>query len=146
MDLWDRVSPALEVDVSLTGNRVVAVLERLREQGHQSRLLHVDNGPEFTCKALDAWAYAHEVRIKFSRPGKPTDKAHVESFNGRFRDECLDASLFISIADARHQVEAWRLEYNNVRPPSSLGWRSPMEFRNIVIEHSTAQNPNLSVA
>lgn len=75
VDLWDRVSPALEVDVSLTGNRVVAVLERLRKQGHLPRLLHVDNGPEFPCKALDAWAYAHGVRIEFSRPGKPTDKA-----------------------------------------------------------------------
>lgn len=146
VDLWDRVSPALEVDVSLTGNRVVAVLERLREQGHLPRMLHVDNGPEFTCKALDAWAYEHGVRIEFSRPGKPTDKAHVESFNGRLRDECLNTNLFSSISDARRQVESWRLEYNNVRPHSSLSWRSPMEFRNIFIEHSTPQKPNLSAA
>lgn len=146
VDLWDRLSPALEVDVSLSGKRVVAVLERLREQGQLPHLLHMDNGPEFTCKALDAWAYEHGVRLEFSRPGKPTDKAHVESFNGRFRDECLDANLFHSIADARRQVESWRIEYNNDRPHSALGWLAPMEFRNIFIEHSTAQNPNLSVA
>ncbi len=121
VDLWDRTSPALVVYVSLTGNRVVAVLERLRGQGHLPRLLHVDNGPEFTCKALDAWAYAHGVRIEFSRPGKQTDKIHIESFNGCLRDECLNTNLFSSIADARRQVEVWRLEYNNVRPHSSLG-------------------------
>ena len=146
VDLWDRRSPALEVDVSLTGNRVVSVLERLRERGQLPHLLHMDNGPEFTCKTLDAWAYEHGVRIEYSRPGKPTDKAHVESFNGRFRDECLDANLFSSIADARRQVEAWRTEYNTDRPHSALGWRSPMESRNIFIKHSTPQNPNLSVA
>ena len=86
------------------------------------------------------------IRIEFSRPGKPTDKAHIESFNGRFRDESLDANLFSSIADAHRQVKAWRIEYNNDHPHSSLGWRSPMEFRNIFIKHSTPQNPNLSVA
>lgn len=92
--------------LSLTGNRVVAVLERLREQGHLPRLRHVDNDPEFTRKALDSRAYERGVRIEFNRPDKPTDKAHVDSFNGRFRDECLDANLFSSIADARRQVEA----------------------------------------
>ena len=145
VDLWDRHSPALEVDVSLTGNRVVAVLERLREQGQLPRLLHMDNGPEFTSKALELWAYEHGVHIEFSRPGKPTDKAHVESFNGRFRDECLNANLFNTVADARRQVEAWRTEYNNDRPHSSLDWHSPMEFRNIFIEHSTSQKTNLSL-
>ena len=108
VDIWDRLSPALEVDTSITGSHVVAVLERLREQGSLPGILHVDNGPEFTCKALDAWAYEHGVRIEFSRPGKPTDKAHIESFNGRLRDECLDTNLFSSIADARRQIERWR--------------------------------------
>ena len=146
VDIWDRLSPALEVDTSITGSHVVAVLERLREQGSLPGILHVDNGPEFTCKALDEWAYEHGVRIEFSRPGKPTDKAHIESFNGRLRDECLDTNLFSSIADARCQIERWRGEYNCARPHSALGWRSPMEYRNIFIEPSTAKNTNLSAA
>ena len=134
VDLWDRMSPALEVDGALTGNRVVAVLERLREQSQLPRLLHVDNGPEFTCKALDAWAYEHGVSIEFNRSGKPTDKAHVESFNGRFRDECLDANLLSFIADA---ADRWRRDGLNIAAsghtaPSdgSLQWSSEICISN----------------
>jgi putative transposase len=89
VDNVSRVSPAIEADFSLTGERVVAVLERLEQTVGVPERLAIDNGPEFISKALDAWAYRHGVRLEFSRPGKPTDNAFAESFNGRFRDECL---------------------------------------------------------
>ena len=82
VDLWDRSSPALEVNMSLPGARVVRVLEKLRLQGRLPQRIKVDNGPEFSGTALDAWAFEHSVQIVFTRPGKPTDNGHIESFNG----------------------------------------------------------------
>ncbi len=96
--LWDRSNPALEVDISLSGQRVVRVLERLRLQGRLPRSLRTDNGPEFTCRALDAWARKHGVGMEHSRPGKPRDNGFVESFNGKLRDECLNENVFESLA------------------------------------------------
>ena len=90
----------------------------------------MDNGPEFTGKALDAWAYAHGVQLHFIRPGKPVENAFVESFNGKFRDECLNENWFIDIQDAKIKIETWRLDYNRVRPHSRLGGLSPEEFKN----------------
>ncbi len=72
------------------------------------KLLRVDNGSEFTSKALDTWAYEHGVHLKFSRPGKPMDNGHIDSFNGKFRDECLNQNVFLSLADARDSLEGWR--------------------------------------
>ena len=129
VDLWDRSSPALEIDVSLPGQRVVRVLEKLRLQGRLPRRLRTDNGPEFTGKALDAWAQAHGVRLEFIRPGKPMDNGHIESFNGRLRDECLNQNVFLSLADARDTIESWRQDYNRQRPHSALNWMTPEEFR-----------------
>lgn len=129
VDLWDRSSPALEIDVSLPGQRVVRVLERLRLQGRLPLRLRTDNGPEFTGKALDAWAQEHNVQLEFIRPGKPMDNGHIESFNGRLRDECLNQNTFLSLADARNTVERWRQDYNRQRPHSSLNWMTPEEFR-----------------
>ena len=88
----------------------------------------VDNGPEFVSKALDRWAYANGVALDFSRPGKPTDNAFVESFNGRLLDECLNAHWFLSLFDARAKIEAWRRHYNESRPHTSLGWLTPSEY------------------
>jgi putative transposase len=85
-------------------------------------------GSEFTSKALDAWAYAHGVNLDFIRPGKPVENAVIESFNGRFRDECLNANVFVSLHDARQKIEAWRIDYNEHRPHSSLGNLTPKEF------------------
>lgn len=130
VDLWDRTSPALEADISLTGHRVVRVLEMLRLQGRKPQALRVDNGPEFTGKALDAWAHEHGVRLEFTRPGKPMDNGHIESFNGKVRDECLNQNAFVSLADARDSLERWRWDYNRERPHSSLGWMTPEEYRN----------------
>ncbi|QDT38356.1 Integrase core domain protein [Stratiformator vulcanicus] len=90
--------------------------------------IRVDNGPEFISKSLDWWAYVNKVTLDFSSPGKPTDNAFIESFNGRFRQECLNQHWFPDLADAVEKVEAWRADYNEVRPHSSLGDRTPAEF------------------
>lgn len=129
VDLWDRSSPALEIDVSLPGQRVVRTLDKLRLQGRLPQRLRTDNGPEFTGKALDAWAQKHGVQLEFIRPGKPMDNGHIESFNGRLRDECLNQNAFLSLADARDTIERWRQDYNLQRPHSALNWMTPEEFR-----------------
>ena len=85
------------------------------------KTIRVDNGPEFTSKALDKWAYDHKVILDFSRPGKPTDNAFIESFNGSVRAECLNENWFLSLADAKEKIEAWRVDYNEQRPHSALG-------------------------
>jgi len=128
VDNVSRVSPAIEVDVSITGNHVVAVLDRLKRMAGCPARLAVDNGPEFISKALDAWAYRNGVTLEFSRPGKPTDNAFVESFNGHFREECLDQHWFETLAEAREVIEAWRVEYNEERPHRALGQRTPAAF------------------
>jgi len=106
---------------------VVAVLERLKESG-LPQTIKVDNGSEFISKALDAWAHRNSVKLEFSRPGKPTDNAFIESFNGRLRQECLNQNWFLSLADARETIENWRQDYNEYRPHSSLGQQTPSEF------------------
>ena len=88
----------------------------------------VDNGPEFAGQVLDAWAYLHGVTLDFIEPGKPTQNAHIESFNGKFRDECLDLHWFGSLAHARAVIHAWKEEYNTQRPHSALRWRTPVAF------------------
>ena len=128
VDNFSRVSPAIEVDFSLTGRRVVEVLERLKLTHGLPKMIKVDNGSEFISKALDEWAHRNEVKLEFSRPGKPTDNAFIESFNGRLRQECLNQNWFTSLVDARHIVEAWRKDYNQLRPHSSLKHRTPSEF------------------
>ncbi len=92
------------------------------------KYLFCDNGSEFTSQAMDLWAYQNGVKIDFSRPGKPTDNAFVESFNGTFRAECLNAHWFGSLTEAKHLIEEWRQEYNESRPHRSLGERTPSEF------------------
>ena len=92
------------------------------------KTIRVDNGPEFVSKTLDRWAYQNGVTLDFSRPGKPTDNAFVESFDGRLRDECLNAHWFLSLADAKSKIEAWRRHYNESRPHTALGWLTPQEF------------------
>ena len=88
----------------------------------------MDNGPEFISKALDAWAYFNQVQLDYSRPGRPTDNAYIESFNGSFRDECLNANWFMSLEDAREKIERWKNDYNHLRPHSSLTYLTPADF------------------
>jgi putative transposase len=125
VDNVSRVSPAIAVGVSLTGERVVAILERLKGTIGRPERIAIDNGPEFISKALDAWAYRNGVQLEFSRPGKPTDNAFAESFNGRLRDECLNQHWFASLEEARQTIEAWRIEYNTERPHRALGQQTP---------------------
>ncbi len=128
VDNVSRVSPAIEVGISLTGERVVAVLDRLKRTIGVPQRIAIDNGPEFISKALDAWAYRHQVQLEFSRPGKPTDNAYVESFNGHFRAECLDQHWFTSLEEARAVIEQWRVEYNVERPHRALRQQTPAAF------------------
>ena len=128
IDDHTRECLAIEVDTSIGGGRVCRVLDRLvAERGHPKRILS-DNGPEFTGKALDRWCYEHRVEHEFIQPGKPVQNAFVESFNGTFRNECLNENWFTGLADARRIAEAWRVDYNEVRPHSSLDDRTPGEF------------------
>ena len=130
VDVYTRECRAIEVDTSLTGARVVRLLERLGEaQGTPERIV-VDNGPEFTSKALDTWAYTHKVDLAFIKPGRPMENGYIESFNGKFRDECLNSHWFISLPDARQMIEAWRCDYNEARPHSALGQLTPADFAN----------------
>ena len=128
VDNFTRESPAIEVSRSIPARRVVEVLDRVAENRGFPKTIQVDNGTEFTSKILDQWAYANGVKLDFSRLGKPTDNAFIESFNGRVRQECLNQNWFLSLADARHKVEKWRQEYNNERPHSALGQMAPAQF------------------
>lgn len=128
VDAFTREALAIDVDQGIKGEQVVAAMARISSIRGVPKTIRVDNGPEFISKALDRWAYENGVTLDFSRPGKPTDNAFVESFNGRLRDECLNVHWFLSIADARAKIEAWRRDYNESRPHTSLGWMTPVEY------------------
>ena len=125
VDAFTREALAIDVDQGIRGEQVVEAMARIAAVRGAPRTIRVDNGPEFVSKALDRWAYENGVTLDFSRPGKPTDNAFVESFNGRLRDECLNTHWFLSLADARSKIEAWRRQYNESRPHTSLGWMTP---------------------
>lgn len=147
VDQFTRECPVIEVDTSLPGERVVRVLDRVIAERGTPRVITIDNGPELAGKALDAWAYRHGVLLDFIQPGKPVENAFIESFNGKFRDECLDQHWFLHLGDARRLIEAYRQDYNEVRPHSSLGNLTPAEFAAL---HSNSElftstpNPGLS--
>ena len=128
VDDYSRECPAIEVDTSLGGIRVVQVLERLAETRGLPQVITVDNGPEFTSRVLDEWAYRHGVKLHFIRPSWPIENAYAESFIGRLRDECLNENWFITLRDTRAIIEGWRVDYNECRPHTSLGGLTPMEF------------------
>ena len=127
-DDYNREALSIEVDLSLPCVRVVRVLGRIVTWRGYPAKIRMDNGPEFIGKALDRWAYESRVTLDFSRPGKPTDDAFVESFKGSFRDECLNLHWFLSLTDAKEKIELWRDECNTFRPHSSLRNLMPMEF------------------
>jgi putative transposase len=118
----------IEAGQSLKGEDVVRALNVIQQKRGAPKFLFCDNGSEFTSQSMDLWAYQNRVQIDFSRPGKPTDNAYVESFNGTLRAECLDVHWFANLTEARHIIEAWRREYNESRPHRSLGERTPSEF------------------
>lgn len=130
VDTWSRFSPAVDPRFSYRGEDVVATLERIcRQHGYPSSI-RVDQGSEFISRDLDLWAYTKGVTLDFSRPGKPTDNAFIESFNGKFRAECLNAHWFMSLDDARQKMEEWRRDYNEVRPHSAIGNKPPISLIN----------------
>jgi putative transposase len=128
VDEYTRKCFRIEVDTSINGVRVARTLTEISQMEGLAEIITVDNGPEFISKALDAWAYQRGVRLAFIRPGKPVENAYIESFNGRFRDECLNENWFMSLEHARQIIEKWRIDYNNERPHSSLGYLTPEEF------------------
>jgi putative transposase len=128
VDVHTRECLAIWVDQGIRGNDVVHTLSQVAADRGEPVRIQVDNGPEFVSKALDHWAYERHVELAFSRPGKPTDNAHIEAFNGRLRQECLNQYWFLSLTDAREKIEAWRVAYNETRPHGSLGWATPAEF------------------
>lgn len=128
VDDFTRESPAIEVDYSLPGERVAHTLDRLARERGLPKTIVCDNGPEFQSQVLDFWAHRHGVTLSFIQPGKPVQNAFVESFNGKFRDECLNENYFTSLLDAQTTIEAWRKDYNEMRPHSSLGDLTPAEF------------------
>jgi len=139
VDDYTRECLAIEVDTSLPDVRVVRVLERLAAMGRQPLHIVVDNGPEFASKAVDQWAARCGVHLRFIDPGKPIQNAFVESFNGKFRDECLSQHWFISLEEARDVSEAWRVDYNERRPHQSLQYRTPVEFAKQSSSYQTAE-------
>ena len=128
VDDCTRECPAIEVDTALGGLRVRRVLDRIASERGLPEAIVLDNGPEFRGRALAAWSEERGVRLEFIQPGKPAQNAFAESFNGRLRDECLNANWFTSLKDARQKIESWREDYNQYRPHSSLNYLSPIEF------------------
>jgi putative transposase len=129
VDQYSRECLLLEADTSMSGAKVVGYLQGLGRHRPLPEGIRVDNGSEFFSKALDAWAYQHGVQLEFIRPGKPSENGHIEGFNGRVRDECLNTELFFSLADAQQKLQRWRQDYNQSRPHSALGDLTPEEFR-----------------
>lgn len=128
MDVHTRESLAIEVDTSISGERVCRVLDRIKGLRGLPERIGTDNGPEFRGMKLDQWAYKNKVKLQFIPPGQPTKNAYIESFNAIVRDDCLNQHWFLNLEDARNKIEVWRYEYNTVRPHGSLGKKTPAEF------------------
>ena len=128
VDLFSRLNLALEAQKSFTGAQVSQVLETLARRHGSPASITLDNGTEFSSKAMDAWATEHGVKLDFIRPGKPVENGFIESFNGRLRDECLNVNVFFSVADANDKLQRWSRDYNGVRPHGALDGAAPEEF------------------
>ena len=140
VDNFTRRCLAIHASGSIQGHDVVEIVDRLcQEAGQVPQRIQVDNGSEFISKVMDHWAYANGVTLDVSRPGKPTDNPYIESFNGSFRDECLNLHWFLTIEDVREKFEEWRTEYNSFRPHSSLGDLTP----DVYLEQQRQKTPVL---
>ncbi len=144
--LYSKEVPVIEVDVSIGGARVCRILDRLFTTRLLSETLIFDNGPEFVGMALDAWAAQHGVYQHFIQPGKPVWNAFIESFNGKFRDECLNEHWFLTLREAQLVVEAWRREYNEERTHSSIGDVTSQEVINIYQHGAQVPQESTSLA
>ena len=128
IDQFTRECLVLHSDHSLNGAKVAAALELIVAERGTPQSIRVDNGSEFQSRVMDVWAYRHGIHLDFIPPGKPTENGHIESFNGRLRDEFLNTHIFFSLVEARPQLAAWQKDYNEIRPHSSLADRTPAEF------------------
>jgi putative transposase len=134
LDEFTRECLAVEADTSLPGLRVIRVLQQLAHTRGLPQEIHVDHGPEFVCRSVRSWCEQQCILLRYIDPGRPMQNGHIESFNGRFRDECLNANWFLNLAHTRRQVEAWRVDYNQSRPHSALGYRTPNEFAALFVQ------------
>ncbi len=142
VDNYSRECLAIEVGQHIKGEDVVRVVDRIKAMHGTPCFIKVDNGPEFISKELDKWAYDNKVTLDFSRPGRPIDNALVESFNGSFRDECLNTNWFLSLEDAREKIETWRRDYNEWRPHSSLDNLTPYQY---LEKHNAPESGNFPI-
>ncbi len=134
VDSFTRECLAIEADTSLSSRRVTRALEWIIDQRGRVEVIRCDNGPEFTSRHFLGWCEERGIRLLHIQPGRPMQNGRVESFNGRFRDECLNANWFMTVMEAREKIERWREEYNRERPHSSLAYRTPEEFANACSE------------
>lgn len=146
VDDCTRESPEIETDTSLPGQRVVRVLDRLKETRGLPKVIVVDNGPEFSGRVLDDWAWRNNVKLHFIDPGKPVQNPYIESFNATFRKDCLNQNWFYTLEEARKEIEKWRRDYNEFRPHSSLADLSPGEFMKQFSLTQSARKLNSQVA
>jgi len=128
VDCHTREALATVARTSFRAYQVIDELDRIARARGKPRSIRVDNGPEFAGRLLDQWAYLNKVELDFSRPGKPSDNAYIEAFNSRVRQECLNASWFLSVSDARQRINEWRIDYNENRPHTALGNLTPSAF------------------
>jgi len=119
-----------------------ALEDAAKQAGGLPKAITVDNGPKFAGKVLDAWAYSKGIHLDFIRPGKPTENGYIESFNGKLRDELLNTELFFSLSEAREKLEQYRIDYNTLRPHSSLGYRPPAEYARELCLNRNHPDPN----
>jgi putative transposase len=141
VDSFTRECPAIEVDTGLSSRRVTRVLDWVIGQREKPEVIRCDNGPEFTSRQFLVWCEERGIRLLHIQPGRPMQNGHVESFNGRFRDECLNHNWFTTLADAKEKIEWWRMEYNGERPHSSLAYRTPEEFAKACSELTNRMAP-----
>lgn len=134
VDSYTRECPAIEVASGISNRQVTRTLDKIIEERGKPDSLRCDNGPEFTSRHFVAWCEEQGITLHHIQPGKPMQNGHVESFNGRLRDECLNASWFLNLADAKRKIESWRQEYNADRPHSSQAYRTPAEFAQVCSE------------
>jgi putative transposase len=130
VDVLTRECIALHASFSIPGAEVVRVLQKVVDERGMPESFSIDNGSEFTGKAMDQWTHERGIKLDFISPGKPQENAFIESFNGKLRDECLNENWFLSLEDVRRTIEEWRIDYNENRPHSSLGDLSPNEYAN----------------
>lgn len=143
VDCFTRESPALLVHSSISSRMITRILERLIAERGKPEAIRCDNGPEFTSRQLLGWCEERDIRLVHIQPGRPMQNGYNESFNGRLRDECLNANCFHNLADARQKIEAWRIEYNGERPHSSLDYRTPNEFAAELAKHGRGKDARL---